>query len=241
MARSAKAKQFDKLYLASKPGKRTSKKWSTILKVDGTKFKRRNANQEGDAEGGKTYTENRVNRTDKRFAGLRMAEKGMQTAKGKALDKNLLASAPGKRTSKKWATILKKDGTKFKRRNANQEGDAEGGKKYYENRVNRTDKNFVGLKMAKKGANIQSARGKALDKNLLATTPGKRTSKKFAKILKKDGTAFRRRNANQFGEADGNKKYYENRVNRTDKNFVGLKMAEEGANIGGFSYSIGGL
>ena len=58
----------DNLYKAIGKGERTSKKVSTIRKTDGTTFRRKNANQYGNAEGGNDYVEKRPNRTDK-FAG----------------------------------------------------------------------------------------------------------------------------------------------------------------------------
>jgi hypothetical protein len=54
----------DKLYKAIGKGERTSKKVSYITKADGTRFRRRNANKSGDAQGGLDYVENRPNRTD---------------------------------------------------------------------------------------------------------------------------------------------------------------------------------
>lgn len=54
----------DKLYTAIGKGERTSHKVSYITKSDGTRFRRANANQHGNAEGGNDYVENRPNRTD---------------------------------------------------------------------------------------------------------------------------------------------------------------------------------
>ncbi len=54
----------DKLYKAIGKGERTSHKVSYITKADGTRFRRRNANKSGDAQGGLDYVENRPNRTD---------------------------------------------------------------------------------------------------------------------------------------------------------------------------------
>jgi hypothetical protein len=54
----------DKLYKAIGKGERTSHKVSYITKADGTRFRRSNANQHGNAEGGNDYVENRPNRTD---------------------------------------------------------------------------------------------------------------------------------------------------------------------------------
>lgn len=181
----------------------------------------------------------------------------------RAMDKLYKATRVGVRKSKKFATINMADGTKFRRRNANQyyKDGVPGGKSYSETRKNHTDRytpmgrviaedganigNNDDYGFAKRGANVQTLRGKRLDKKLLASAPGKRTSKKFSKILKVDGTSFRRKNANQYYEdgVPGGKSYSENRVNHTDKRFAGLKMAEYGANIEdmGCCYSIGGL
>jgi hypothetical protein len=54
----------DKLYKAIGKGERTSHKVSYITKADGSRFRRENANQHGNAEGGNDYVENRPNRTD---------------------------------------------------------------------------------------------------------------------------------------------------------------------------------
>lgn len=196
MASSTK-KRFDSIYSASKPGKRKSSKFAKIVMRNGDVFRRRNANQYGNAVGNKTYTENRKNRTDKDIfleqgggvsdiemgEGIEMAKRGMSVA-----SRNRLASA------------LKKD--------------IEG--------VYKADVN------------------KSIDSKLRASKAGKRTSKKYARIQRKDGSYFRRRNANQFGEASGNKKYYEYRKNRTDKN-VWLEEGGSLPTMGGFVYNIGGL
>lgn len=87
----------------------------------------------------------------------------------------------------------------------------------------------------------------------------------------RDGSKFRRRNANQYGEAEGGLNYYESRPNRSDKSVwlergatlkgkkkkTGKKVKQPkvvrqyfedtpseyamGGNTGGFNYSIGGL
>lgn len=54
------------------------------------------------------------------------------------------------------------------------------------------------------------------DKLYKAIGKGERTSKKVAIIQKTDGTSFRRRNANKYGNAEGGNDYVENRPNRTD-------------------------
>lgn len=175
MAESTTKKRFDSMYRATKPGMRKSKKFAKIEMKDGSSFRRRNANQYGDADGGKAYTENRRNRTDRNVflqeggsvsdiemqEGIEMAKRGkrissrsklakeiegdisglLKSDSRKSIDSKLKASKAGKRRSKKFATIMKKDGTRFRRRNANQYGDAEGNKSYYEYRKNRTDKN----------------------------------------------------------------------------------------------------
>jgi hypothetical protein len=55
----------DRQYAAMKPGKRIGKKVSTITMADGSKFKRRNKNQYGQAGGGEYY-ERRSAHADKR-------------------------------------------------------------------------------------------------------------------------------------------------------------------------------
>ncbi len=155
--RSSWAKATDKMYAAIGAGERTSKKFATIRRTDGTSFKRKNANQyyPDGVPGGEDYTENRVNRTDKygKDARKKIMETGgdveMATGGGvgrsawaKATDKQYAAIGAGERTSKKFATIRRTDGTSFKRKNANQyyPDGVPGGEDYTENRVNRTDK-----------------------------------------------------------------------------------------------------
>ena len=55
------------------------------------------------------------------------------------------------------------------------------------------------------------------DKNFIASGVGEKTSKKVSTIFTKDGGSFRRKNANQYGKADGGNDYTETRPNRTDK------------------------
>jgi len=77
---------------------------------------------------------------------------------------------------------------------------------------------------------------KMTDSNLKAMGKGERTSKKVSTIRKADGTSFRRKNANQYGAAEGGNDYTEKRVNRTDRFGTGgtADSAENGgANIGG--------
>jgi len=303
MERSTQAKKFDKLYKAIGAGERTSKKFSTIKMTDGTSFKRRNANQYGEAEGGNDYTEKRVNRTDKYSKdGTVIAKNGAtigRSSTAKAFDKKYKAIGAGERTSKKFATIKMTDGHTFKRRNANQYGPAQGDLEYTEKRVNRTDKYTKdGTVIAERGANVsglskykyvpnrmvqsveverngkttdidgadiidgfyvkkgvkyangggvgRSSTAKAFDKKYKAIGAGERTSKKFATIKMTDGHTFKRRNANQYGPAQGDLEYTEKRVNRTDKYTKdGTVIAEQGAFIEtpsvSFVYEIGGL
>lgn len=51
---------------AEKAGERKSRKYSTVEIKSGGEYTRRNANQYGKAKGGRNYTENRDNRSDKR-------------------------------------------------------------------------------------------------------------------------------------------------------------------------------
>lgn len=55
----------DSRYNALPEGSRKSKKYATIELANGTKIRRRNANQTGDVEGGRYYSEKRPNHTDK--------------------------------------------------------------------------------------------------------------------------------------------------------------------------------
>ena len=68
--------------------------------------------------------------------------------------------------------------------------------------------------MLDRGGLIQS---KKADKNRRALPPGERTSAKTSQ-LNINGKNYRRRNANQFGKAEGGNDYTEIRKNRTDKN-----------------------
>jgi hypothetical protein len=56
----------DSDYSASAAGRRTSHKFSTVKMKNGSLYTRRNENQYGKAEGGKTYYEGRANRSDKK-------------------------------------------------------------------------------------------------------------------------------------------------------------------------------
>jgi hypothetical protein len=197
MAVSNTKKRFDSIYSASKPGKRKSSKFAKIVMRNGDVFRRRNANQYGNAVGNKTYTENRKNRTDKDIflqkgggvsdiemgEGIEMAKRGTTVAKRKSLEKAITKDVEG---------LFKADSNR------------------------------------------------AIDSKLRATKAGKRKSKKYARIQRKDGSYFRRRNANQFGDAQGNQTYYEYRKNRTDKN-VWLEDGGALPTSGEFVYNIGGL
>ena len=82
----------------------------------------------------------------------------------------------------------------------------------------------------------RSKRAKQADSNLKAMGKGERTSKKVSTIRTASGTSFRRKNANQYGAAEGGNDYTEKRVNRTDSFETGgtADSAENGgANVGG--------
>jgi hypothetical protein len=82
----------------------------------------------------------------------------------------------------------------------------------------------------------RSKRAKKADSNLKAMGKGERTSKKVSTIRTADGSSFRRKNANQYGAAEGGNDYTEKRVNRTDSFETGgtADSAENGgANVGG--------
>jgi hypothetical protein len=171
MAESTTKRRFDKMYKASKPGERKSKKFAKIERADGTTFRRRNANDSypDGVPGGKTYSEKRPNRTDKRIyleqggslgegmgtyestlqsniemgEGIEMAKRGKKIPEyNREADKQFAAMGPGERTSKRFAKIYKKDGTYFRRKNANGSypDGVPGGLDYTENRPNRSDK-----------------------------------------------------------------------------------------------------
>lgn len=103
--------------------------------------------------------------------------------------------------------------------------------------------------------------GKGRDGFYKAMGVGERTSKKVATIRKTDGTSFKRKNANQYGSAEGGNDYYEDRPNRSDKYAKGSTVPSkkkqpkivrgffddeeyeygQGGTTKGFNYSIGGL
>ena len=56
----------------------------------------------------------------------------------------------------------------------------------------------------------------AADRKYSAMKAGRRIGKKVSKIAMSDGSKFKRRNMNQYGQAGGGE-YYESRRNRTDK------------------------
>ena len=59
--------------------------------------------------------------------------------------------------------------------------------------------------------------GLSRDKMYKALGEGERTSKKVSTIRMPDGSSFKRRNANQYGMAEGGNDYTEKRPNRSDK------------------------
>jgi hypothetical protein len=78
--------------------------------------------------------------------------------------------------------------------------------------------------------------GLSKDKMYKALGEGERTSKKVASIRMSDGSTFKRKNANQYGTAEGGNDYTEKRSNRSDRFDLGgtADSAENGgANIGG--------
>jgi hypothetical protein len=100
--------------------------------------------------------------------------------------------------------------------------------------------------------------GLQADARFKAMGSGERTSKKVATIRKADGTSFKRKNANQFGAAEGDNDYTEKRSNRADKFVKGGGVGKKpkmvrtifedeeyeygnGGKASGFTYSIGGL
>jgi hypothetical protein len=100
----------------------------------------------------------------------------------------------------------------------------------------------VKINKAQKGTNIKTktmAYNKKADKNLSAMGAGERESRKVATIYKKDGTSFKRKNANQFypDGVPGGLEYTEKRPNRTDKG----DWLENGGMTDTFVYTIGGL
>jgi hypothetical protein len=70
---------------------------------------------------------------------------------------------------------------------------------------------------AKKKKDYSQNRNPELDKKYMAEKKGTRVSQKVAQIERRDGTIFKRRNANQYGRTKGGNTYVENRDNRSDK------------------------
>ena len=77
--------------------------------------------------------------------------------------------------------------------------------------------------------------GLSKDKMYKALGDGERTSKKVASIRMSDGSTFKRKNANQYGAAEGGNDYTEKRSNRTDRFDLGgtADSSNSGANMGG--------
>jgi len=77
--------------------------------------------------------------------------------------------------------------------------------------------------------------GLSKDKMYKALGEGERTSKKVASIRMSDGSTFKRKNANQYGTAEGGNDYTEKRSNRTDRFDLGgtADSSNTGANMGG--------
>lgn len=77
--------------------------------------------------------------------------------------------------------------------------------------------------------------GLSKDKMYKALGDGERTSKKVSMIRKSDGSTFKRKNANQYGTAEGGNDYTEKRSNRTDRFDLGgtADSSNTGANMGG--------
>lgn len=73
------------------------------------------------------------------------------------------------------------------------------------------------------------------DKMYKALGEGERTSKKVSTIRMSDGSTFKRKNANRYGEAEGGNDYTEKRSNRTDRFDLGgtADSSNTGANMGG--------
>jgi len=77
--------------------------------------------------------------------------------------------------------------------------------------------------------------GLSKDKMYKALGEGERTSKKVASIRMSDGSTFKRKNANQYGAAEGGNDYTEKRSNRSDRFDLGgtADSSNTGANMGG--------
>ena len=77
----------DSRYNALPEGERKSKKWATIELANGKKIRRRNANQTGEVEGGRYYSEKRPSHTDKEA-------KTVVSVRKKAIKKSVSVSKP---------------------------------------------------------------------------------------------------------------------------------------------------
>jgi hypothetical protein len=77
--------------------------------------------------------------------------------------------------------------------------------------------------------------GLSRDKMYKALGEGERTSKKVSTIRMSDGSTFKRKNANQYGAAEGGNDYTEKRSNRSDRFDLGgtADSSNTGANMGG--------
>jgi hypothetical protein len=82
----------------------------------------------------------------------------------------------------------------------------------------RGEKYYDDVKSWLKSHNSKMAKGGGTDKLYEAKKAGKRTSHQNSLVDMKNGESYYRRNANQYGKADGGKTYFENRSNRSDKN-----------------------
>jgi hypothetical protein len=321
----AYSKKADKNLSAMGAGERESKKVATIYKKDGTSFKRKNANQfyPDGVPGGLEYTEKRPNRTDKGdwyntggntggyinlikltkkiynlsdkdFSGLQKNWKKLSNEKMLLADDfakknyNALESfsgEPGDSSRLDNIIVNEKGGKEFIEWFYNTpddeapnydfsdfveevKGKSQSGKKvrYFLEWTDKYGRNSEGFdtkeqmmeKKVKlenssdiktKGTNFKyttkkfmaggTTYSKKADKNLSAMGAGERESKKVATIYKKDGTSFKRKNANQFypDGVPGGLEYTEKRPNRTDKG----DWYEDGGMTDTFVYTIGGL
>jgi len=87
LKRSKESIIADSRYNALPEGSRKSKKYATIELANGTKIRRRNANQTGDVEGGRYYSEKRPNHTDK-------SGKVVASVRKKVIKKSVSVSKP---------------------------------------------------------------------------------------------------------------------------------------------------
>ena len=87
LKRSKESIIADSRYNALPEGSRKSKKYATIELANGTKIRRRNANQTGDVEGGRYYSEKRPNHTDK-------SGKAVVSVRKKVIKKSVSVSKP---------------------------------------------------------------------------------------------------------------------------------------------------